>query len=251
MQFADSTLIAGNLCKDLVLAFGRRYDRSFIVSSLFYSDGDSISVYIVKTASGELLLTDAGTTFFKLLGSRHRRSDAKDQRASAACACYRAKIEDQVIFTALSAENPTESLLRLAQAAQQVFAIYSESEHSTPSDFRVAVDEAMQRVVRPKRLYYTKWNDQDLDPNGSFPVDYRLNGTGQQKNIFHISTPYKAALVSAISGFFQANDRFVPTLSIVNPESELGDHHYDRISLASTKILWGVDDEEIAAFASA
>ena len=250
MQFANTSLISGRLCKDLVVTSSQRYGRSYIESSLSYPDGDSINVYIAKEVSGNLLVTDAGTTFFKLLASRHKRSESRDARAAAACACYSARIDEQVISTALSDENPTESVLRLAQASQQVFSIYSESERSTPSEFRVAVDDAMQRVVRPKRLYYTKWTDQALDPNGSFPVDYRLNGEGEHRNIFHISTPYKAALVSAISGFFQANDRFVPTLSIVNPESELGEHHYDRISLASTKIVWGVEDAEIAEFAS-
>jgi hypothetical protein len=112
------------------------------------------------------------------------------------------------------------------------------------------IESILNLRLRQGRQILRHWTDQQFDRKSSFPVDYRLNGLGEARHLFHVLTSEKATLISAIAGFLRTHNIYVPTMSIVDPDAKLGEHHLDRLQLASTEIKFGVQnyEDDIAAF---
>lgn len=233
----DVSTIAGRLCGDLVLDVAQRGDRSFVVSSFRYPDGDYVLIYFDNYGERDFA-TDRGTTLFKCTVDRIAITDARNELITSICRRYGVELRDGELRKPLS-DNPGLDCLRFCEAITRV----SNLQYETAKDRSVLSDEVadfLEREVSPFRKIQRGWTDPQIDPDGDYPVDYRLNGVGQPRNIFYVGSGGKSTLVSAVSSFLRLNRLFVPTLAIVDPEIHLGRHHVGRLQRATTEIRFGL-----------
>lgn len=239
--------LAESLCENLVVEVASRNNRSFIVSSLSYPDGETITVYIDHDRDSGWL-TDRGTTLYKLELNGVKASKNRAERIDRVCQNYAIERRDDELRVRLTNDGIHDAFVRLCEASLVVFSTQSTQDRHGPSGFAIALESVLLSEITPFRPWTARWTDPTFDPRGAFPVDYRFNGENSPRHLFQVSTTYKAALVSAVSGFYQSNGVYVPTMTVINPDFNLGDRHIDRLQLASTELCWGLDAARIREF---
>jgi hypothetical protein len=245
------TELAGGLCGDLVRSVAQRGTRSFIVTNFRYPDGDSVNLYLESKGASEWL-TDLGTTIFKYGTNGLELSDSRRQFIQAICNTYGLELEKTVFRKRLTVDRPGLDCLSFCEALSRISTLEYQKESRHKGSFFEQVDNLLKHRVEAVRKIERRWTDPLIDPNQSFPVDYRMNGTGTPRNLFYVATADKSNLVSAVCNFFKIKGVYVPTMSVIDPDLNLGKHHMDRLQLASTHLRFGVvgSEDAIVEFAS-
>lgn len=241
MKAAD---LATRICKDLVRAVAQRGMRTYIVTAFTYPDGESVNLYVENT-NGETWLSDLGTTIFKVNTCGLSLTLPRHHFIQAICNTYGLQMEDATLRKRLSPNNAASECVAFCEALTRISTLEYQRELRQRSYLPELVDSLLQRTVEPVRPIARAWTNPEIDLHQSFPVDYRINGKGASpRHIFHVASAEKSTLVSAVCNFFKSKNAYVPTMSIVDPDLNLGEHFLDRLQLASTQIRFGVVGSE-------
>lgn len=241
----NTTDLAARLCGDMVRAVVHRGIRSYIITHFHYPDGESLNLYL--ESKGEAVwVSDLGTTIYKCHVGGLELNDSRRQFIQSICNTYDLEMEKNILRKRLVDTTLGTDCMVFCEALSRISTLEYQREPRPRPYLAEQIDGLLKRKVEPKRAIERKWTNKLIDPQESFPVDYRLNGTGKPRHIFQVASADKSNLVSAVCNFFKAKDVYVPTLSIVDPDLELGEHHLDRLQLASTHIRFGVSGNEDA-----
>jgi hypothetical protein len=243
--------IAARLCDDLVSEVALRHGREFIITTFRYPDGDSLNLY-VEARGKETWVTDGGTTLYKFAVSGMRVTDARQHIIDVICRTYGLILgEDSRFSLQLDRKSPGESCRLFCEALTRVSTLRYDFLPRMQTALRTALESLLVERVRPVRRWTENWTDRLMDKKRLYPVDYRFNGVQPPRHVFRVATPYKAALVPAVVNFFRVNGQDVPTLSVIDPEANLGASHIQRVKSVSTEICFGIEEERIVDFALA
>jgi len=239
----NATDLATRLCKDMVRAVAQRGTRAYIITAFTYPDGESVNLYVENKDSGSWL-SDLGTTFFKFNTGGLNLTSPRHQFIQAICNTYGVEIERATLRKQLRSDSATSDCLAFCEALSRISTLEYQRESRSRSNFPELVDGLLKRKVEPARPIDRGWTNPTIDLHKSFPVDYRINGVGEPRHLFHVASAEKSTLVSAVCNFFKAKNAYVPTMSVIDPDLNLGEHHLDRLQLASTQIRFGVIGSE-------
>jgi hypothetical protein len=240
--------LATHLCHDVVDEVGIRHGIAFIVTSFRYPDGDSVNLYVDRR-DGESWVTDLGTTHTKFALEGMRITEARQRVIDVVCRSYGVRQSELSLAARLDPASPSVGCLGLCEAITRISTLHYGIVSNERSDIHGAIESILKARVGHARKWTQDWTDPALDERQAFPVDFRMNGTGKPRHLFGVASRYKAALVSAVSHFFRAHDKYVPTMCVIDPAAKLGRHHIDRVQLAADEIVFGVDEDRIAEFA--
>ncbi len=244
------TDLANKLCRDMVHSVGHRHNRGFITTTFRYPDGDFVALY--PEGIGEnTYITDKGQTLFKCVVNRIPMSESREDLIDGICKRYDVVLQGGEFRKRVDLDRFGFHCLRFCEALTRVSNLQMDGDAKDRSTFSARVAALIERDVAPVRQVYHRWTDPQLDPKGDYPVDYRVNAEGPARNIFAVGSGGKSTLVSAVSSFLKLHDTYVPTMSIVDPDIQLGTHHLNRLQRASTEIRFGVTgyEQDIVNFA--
>ncbi len=239
----DASELVSRLCKDIVRAVATRGLRTYIVTNFHYPDGESVNLYLESKGDAHWL-SDLGTTLFKCISGGVDLTTTRRQFIESICNMHELQLEQTTLRKRLRLENAGVDCVSFCEAISRISTLEYQRENRQRSYLPEQVESLLVRRVEPIRTIARRWTNPAIDLHESFPVDYRLNGRGEPRHIFHVASAEKSTLVSAVCNFFKAKDAYVPTLSIVDPDLELGEHYMDRLQLASTQIRFGVSGNE-------
>jgi hypothetical protein len=243
---------ADRLCRDIVHSVGRRDDRSFVVTTFRYPDGDLIALY-AEGRGEDSYLTDKGTTLFKCTVSRIQMNEARQDLVDSVCRRYGVTLRDGELRKALRMQSFGLDCLRFCEAMTRISNLQFDADARSRSAFTEQVAALLERRVAPVRPILRRWTNPQLDPQGDYPIDFCVGDGNEARNVFAVGSAGKSTLVSAVSSFLKLHGAYVPTLSLVDPEIKLGTHHLNRLQRASTEIRFGVigNEQDIVQFALA
>jgi hypothetical protein len=246
----DVEALAKLLCRDFVLTVGRRHERQFVVTRFRYPDGDYVPLYVRQEGS-RTVATDLGTTLFKCTVRRVAITDQRDAFIRSVCRRYGVEYEQGVLTTPITPESAGRNCLSLCEAITRVSNLQLESDTRDRSTLPAQIDRLFEQHVSPKRTVTRDWYHPDLDSNADYKVDYHLNGAGEARNVFFVGSSAKSTLVAAVNNFLKLHGAFAPTLTIVDPQVQLGKHYLNRLQRASTQIRFGLRgyEDDVVRFA--
>lgn len=215
-------------------------DRRYIATGLIYPDGDSINIYLQSSPARGSRITDRGTTREKLASSGVRLSSGHAGAINYIQNRFDVTLSDGVVSKLVTCDLG-RSAIEFCEAISYLSGLAYHKESKKRSDFDQEVEEFMRSEVGPKRKYQTQWTAKGVDPNGVFPVDFRINDRGRPRNIFSVHTPAKSDLVAAVTGFLGMKGLRSPSMAIVDQNSEIGPKKAERLSLVSDDWCVGVD----------
>jgi hypothetical protein len=235
--------LASILCRDLVRKTVEWQGKAFVVTSFHYPSGDSINVYF-EGGEDDLRITDMGGTVFNFRVYGVEMTPQRLQWVQAICASYDLNMEGSVFRKNTTRDRLGRDCLIFCEALTRIATLEYDVQPRQKSQLPQRVDSILREKVEPHRKIIRAWIDHEIDRNGSFPVDYRCNGQADPRHIFHVVSPDKATLVAAIAGLLKTHNRYVRTLSIVDPDANISTHHIDRVQMGSTDIKFGTEGNE-------
>jgi hypothetical protein len=239
----DTNAFASRLCSDFVRRVAQRGQFTFIVTQFKYPDGDFVSLYLDQSGDS-IRVSDRGDTMFKCRIKGVEITDARRKWIETICGIYDLRFEDSVFYKRVTMERAGVDCLLFCEAIAKISSLEYDVEARQRSLLPAQVESIIHMRVEPVRSVSRNWTDEKVDPKRSFTVDYRFNGTGAPRQMFHVASREKSTLIAAVSSFQRLQGIFVPTMSVVAQDLELGTHQLDRLQRASTEIKFGTTGNE-------
>ena len=232
------------LCRDLVIDTDATELGSVAITSFLYPNGDSVNLYFGSMGGDLLAVSDEGATtdFLKTQGielTPERRSIIKTM-------CQQNDVE--FITPALRRQfempNIGNACIELCEAIIAVASIFYQVESPVRSSLPVAIEKILRKRVGPTRGIQRDWVDRRHDPEGSFAVDFRMNGIGDPRNIFPVTSSSKSIMVAATGNFLRSHNIKGKSLAVIDKDAGLGHRDVNRLQLATDEIIVGLAGHE-------
>ncbi|MDP9172890.1 MAG: DUF1828 domain-containing protein [Planctomycetota bacterium] len=238
------------LCKDFLLEAESTELGSVAVTSFMYPNGDSVNLYFENFGDGVCVSDEGATTsFLKTQGielSAERRQIIKTM-----CNPYDVEFVTPVLRKQFKMDGIGAACLALCEAITSVSSIFYVTASPSRSSLPIAVEKLLKAKVEPKRGVVKHWIDRRHDPKASFPVDFHLNGIGEPRDIFSVTSASKSIMVVAVVNFLRSHRVKTPTLAIVDKNADLGPVDLNRLQITADELFFGIDrnEDKIVKFA--
>ena len=251
MGTVEAEKFAQRLCGDFVRRIARRGSRAFIVTQFKYPDGDFMNLY-PEGRGDTFSVSDLGDTMFKCRMGGVKLTSTRMKWIDTICGIHGIRMEDSVFRKDVRQDHFGTDCLSFCEAISKISTLEYDSERRLRSFLPAQLDGLIHDCVEPVRGVTRKWTHPTLDPKQSYPVDYRFNGIGEPRHVFHVVSGDKSTLVAAVCGFLKLQGIFAPTLAVVSTDADLGPHEVDRLQRAATSIKFGIagNEDEIIRFAT-
>ena len=235
--------LASRLCEDMVRKVAKHDFRSYVITHFSYPDGDSINLYVERRGE-ETRVSDLGTTMHRCNLNGVEMTPKRAEFISTICKTYGVDFAENALSKQLTDDIGVDCL-DLCQSIIRVSNLEFDADTRQRSRLKEYVDRLLQRFVAPKRPITSQWTAPS-DHRHAYPVDFHMNSVGDARNIFHVASSEKSTLVSAVCNYLKLVDAFAPTMAIIDPKLNLGEHQLDRLQISATELRWGVEDNEEA-----
>jgi Domain of unknown function DUF1828 len=234
-----------NLCRDLLVHSDATEFGSVAITSFAYPDGDSVNLYFSEF-DDSISVSDEGATVAFL---RRQGIDLPPERREVIktmCLPYDVELAATVLRRQFQMPEIGAACLGLCEAITRVATIFYQVVSPARSSLPIAMDKLLRRRVARTRGIEKQWTYRRFDPKGSFPVDFRLNGIGEPRNIFAVTSPSRSIMVVAVVNFLRSHRENAPTLAVVDKDAGLGERDINRLQLTVGELVFGLDGHENA-----
>ena len=231
--------ILPKLCPDFALESHGDAPIPFIVTPMFYPNGDSINLYF-RVKGKQVFASDEGTTLDAISGGTIGFSDERRKIAGMICQRTNTNFVGSTISKSIRSRFVSEDCIVLCQAISMISGLYFQQDQNQRSKLSSEIETILEKRVKPKRAYVKHWKDSKIDPAGAFSVDFHFNGELPARNLFYVTTSGKALLVTAVVHFLRSHKIKVPTLSVVDNDADIKGKQIDRLRFASDDIIFGI-----------
>lgn len=223
------------LCAQVnLLSEGRTRYR--VLTPFHFEDGDHLAI-VLKQEDGQWVLTDEGHTYMHLTydldeNSLHRGT--RQQIISNALSAFSIEDREGELRVPVPGEEYGNALYDFIQALLKISDVTFLSRERVKStfmeDFRALIEE---QIPRERRQF--DWHHRDHDPEGSYPVDCRVNGMPQPLLVFALpnDTRTRDATISLLQ--FERWGLDFRSLSIFENQEEINRKVLARFSDVSDK----------------
>jgi hypothetical protein len=240
------------LCRDLLLETECTEFGSVAVTSFSYPNGDSVNLHF-SDLGDTLAVSDEGATIAFLKSQGIELQQDRRQTIKSICDPHEVEFVTPDLRRQFKMPDIGAACMGLCEAITAVASIFYHAVSPMRSSLPVAVDRLLRVRVESKRGVERDWTDRKHDPNGSFPVDFHLNGIGKPRDIFSVTSPSKSIMVVAVVNFLRSHRMKAPTLAIIDKSAGLGKTDLDRLSKTTDELIFGLHghEEKVTKFALA
>ena len=240
------------LCRDLLVETDQTDVDTVAITSFSYPNGDSVNLYF-SGFGDTLAVSDEGATVDFLHAHNIELPADRRDTIKTMCRPYEVEFATPVLRRFFQMPEIGPASMALCEAITRVAAISYQAVPQLRSSLPLAVDTLLRKRVMPRRGVERQWIAKRQDPKGSFPVDFRVNGLGEPRHIFSVTSSSKSILAVAVVNFLRSHRINVPTLAIVDLEAGLGPRDTNRLQLTVSDLSYGIEgnEEKIVRFALA
>jgi hypothetical protein len=166
-------------------------ERFKVFTPFHFEDGDFFSI-VMKKQNGDWILSDEGHTMMHLSYEIDSESLEKGTRAkiiSNILTQFGVKVENGSLVSPLN-DSWGDSLFSFIQSLVRISDINYLTHERVRSTFLQDFKNFLEEKIEAKRLFFN-FHFQDLDPNGKYPVDCRINGMTKPLYLFAINNDDK------------------------------------------------------------
>lgn len=239
------------LCRDLLIEVVEDESGSIAITSFSYPNGDSVNLYFDDFGDGILSVSDQGATVSFLENQGIDLSTVRRQAIKHMCQPHDVEFVTPQLRRQFYLPDIGPACIALCEAVTAVASIFYLVEPPARSSLPVAVERMLHKRVAKKRGIQRNWIDLRHDPKGSFPVDFRMNGLGEPRNIFPVTSTSKSLMVVAVGNFLRSHRIAGRSMAIIDKEAGIGPTDVNRLSLTVDRIVRGLEgnESEIVKFA--
>ena len=231
------------LCRDLLLEEASTELGSVAITSFSYPNGDSVNLYF-DSLGDTLAVSDEGSTVAFLKSQGIELSPDRREAIKVMCRAHDVEFVTPTLRRHFQMPDIGTACMALCETIASVSSIYYHAGPPVRSSLPVAVDKLLRAKVEPRRGIERHWFDRRHDPKGSFPVDFHLNGVGEARNIFSVTSPSKSIMVVAVVNFLRSHRTKSPTLAIIDENADLGPRDLNRLQITTDEMVFGLDKHE-------
>jgi len=163
-------------------------DRAVVYMPFMYDDGDHLSIHVVNT-NGRWVLSDEGDVFKRTgdLGLDFGKQE-NAVRLHNLIEFYGVSENNGTLNIVANDEMLTDSIFTLTQTCLEATWLAKTPKSSARREqdrFPVKLDNLVNSVI-PSDKVFPNWHDKVLDPDKTYPVDYRIDAKQRQLFLFGI-----------------------------------------------------------------
>lgn len=232
------------LCRDLLAEENVTELGTVAITTFSYPNGDSVNLHFSALGGDSLAVSDEGATLAFLRNQAIELTPARRNNIKTMCRPYDVEFVTPILRREFQMPEIGIACMALCEAITAVASIFYHVETALKSSLPVAIDQILRKKVQPNRGVERQWIDKRHDPQGSFPVDFRMNGVGDPRNIFPVTSTSKSLMVVAVGNFLRRYHARGKSLAIVDKEADLGARDMNRLQLTTDEIIIGLEGQE-------
>jgi len=201
-------------------------DKIKIGTPLLYDDGDACGFFLDRDAAGQMFLTDLGDILFRAgYADVDLRAAGHRSRFERTLEFFGVSTSDGMMVMPITNEGGlADSIFTFAQASIELVKLAnlpSEKKRKERSRFRATLSRLITEIVPRDRLE-ERWHDQQLDPNGYYPVDFRIRSPRTDWYVFGVGSENCLRATISCQAFKLRQQRF-SSLAIYRDKTDLPD----------------------------
>jgi hypothetical protein len=217
-----------------LLAEGRARYR--VLTPFHFEDGDHLAI-VLKEEGGQWVLSDEGHTYMHLTydldeSSLHRGT--RQQIISNALSAFAVQDREGELLVSVPDERYGDALYDFVQAILKISDVTYLSRERVKSTFMADFRAFIEEQVPAERRQFD-WSHSQLDPEGTYPVDCRLNGLLEPLFIFALPNDTKTRDATITLLQFERWGLTFQSLSIFENQEEINRKALARFSDVSDK----------------
>lgn len=169
-----------------------RRGSGFLLHTPFaYDDGDAVSLYVTPSTSGFFIVSDGGDVLMRLsyrLDPQALKTEMRRRLIESAYAAGEVTERNGVLSREVSFGELGAGVFGLTQAALRIMNVALVSQERVRSAFVEDLRQLVGKAVEGARPARERWYDPELDPQGLYRVDWRIETPTQPLFVFALTT---------------------------------------------------------------
>ena len=174
-------------------------NRFVVDLPMTFDDGDALPI-VLKKEGDAWVLTDEAHTFMQLsyaLTDEELRTASRREIIDRALANFSVENRNGELVLPIPGESYGDALYSFIQTLLKVDAVRYLSRERVQSTFVQDVKHLLESVVASPERIAENWHHPNRDPQGIYPVDYRVNGIKKPVFIFALNSETKTEIATA------------------------------------------------------
>jgi len=173
-------------------------ERFVIVTPVAFGDGDLLPI-VLKKDNDRWSLTDEGHTFLQLtyeLEDADFQQPTRREIINKTVSGFGLQNRNGELVLPINDREYGEALYTFIQALIKIDDIRYLSREHVRSSFMDDFKEFVKTVASPRRAVAYNWHEPQRDPDGLYPVDCKVNGTGTPLFMFALPSDERVAVAA-------------------------------------------------------
>jgi len=196
--------------------------RFRVFTPFTFDDGDLISP-VLRNDAGRWVLSDEGNTQMRLsydLDDRALQAESRRKMIDNALATGHVEDRNGELIVPVGHDGYGNALFSLVQAILRIMDVKLQTREAVRSTFLSDVASFVERVV-PLGGRVRNWHDPELDPDGHYPVDWRVRTQSEPLFIFALSSEGKVKDATITLHQFEKWGRGFRTVGIFEDQARI------------------------------
>lgn len=198
-------------------------NRFRVFTPFRFDDGDNLAV-VLKRIDSAWVLSDEGHTYMHLTYSLDHRDLEQGNRRKLidrALATFDVAEREGELVCTVSGDGFGDSLFSLVQAILRIADVTYLNRDVVKSTFVEDLKVTVRASVDdPDRVDFD-WHDSDNDPDGTYPVDCRIEGNGKPMFVFGVNSDRKCGLVTQVIQHYLLIKKPFRSLAVYEKQEDL------------------------------
>jgi len=227
--------------------------RIKIGTPLLYDDGDACGFFLDRNSAGDWFLTDLGDVLFRagyadvdLRSAGHRNRFENTLKFFGVIAA-----DGNMVMPVDSTHKLGDSIFTFAQASLELVKLAnlpSEKKRRERTVFRATLSRLITGIVPQERLEH-RWHDPQLDPEGYYPVDFRIRSPEMDWYVFGVGSENKCLRATISCQAYKLHQKRFSSLAIYRDKATLPDRETKPLDEVVSKEFDSIaESDRIATF---
>lgn len=209
-------------------------DRVEVSIPFLFDDGDHLSFFADRGASGEWSITDDGEVIYRAqTAGLDLSKQAQLDRLNTLTEFYGVRTDDGALTMKSDVAAIADDIFTFAQTCLEATWLAKMNrlirKQSTKAKFDRKLDKLLSSVLGKEKIARS-WSDREIDPRGDYPVDYRIQGRNRQLFLFGVSSETHCAQATIACLYFKAKRIEFEAAVVYEEETKLRRRYADQLN---------------------
>lgn len=241
MSNTMTPILTGRICEGIEIE-PQGIDRWVVYNPFTFDDGDHF-VVVLRREGGQWVLSDEGHTFMHIsYGGVDLSKGSRAKLVEQALEIHGLENNGGELKMRLRDTDPSDGFFSFIQGINRIVNASLWTKSRVASTFREDFRALMQRVVSPERLTFG-YTAPEIDPEGIYPVDCRINGMARPCFTFAVANNDQCKTATISHYYFEQHDYQFMSVVLFEDQTQISRKALAQLSDVAGRQFSSLGDE--------